>query len=254
MAGARRRRQSGGMQAYGRLAKLAALLRTGCGALLDSPCVLCGAPCAGAHFCAGCRGILPWIRVACPRCGQPLARPLPDGLVCADCLLRPPPFSSARAPLHYRFPVDSALKALKFNGRLYYAPAFAALMVPELEHLPGVDALLPVPLHRRRHAARGFNQALELARPLARASGLPVLTLTRRLRHTRPQAGLSAAERRRNLGGAFAVTRPLPCRHPLIVDDVVTTGETCAQLARALKAAGCDEVSVLAAARAGEAL
>ena len=86
----------------------------------------------------------------------------------------------------------------------------------------------------------------------AQASGRPVLTITRRVRTPRPQAGLSAAGRRRNLKGAFSVTGPPACRHPLIVDDVVTTGETCAQLARALKAAGCEEVSVLAAARASK--
>ena len=227
------------------------LLLGSCRTLLDQPCVLCGGRTAVRHFCADCRLALPRIRCACRRCGQPLARPLPAGLDCADCILRPPPFSAARAPLHYRFPVDSALKALKFEGRLHYAPAFATLMASELEHLAHVDALLPVPLHRWRHARRGFNQALELARPLARASGLPILTVTRRIRSTQPQAGLSAAERRRNLSGAFAVTRPLPCRHPLIVDDVMTTGETCGQLARALLVAGGEDVSVLTAARAG---
>lgn len=124
-------------------------------------------------------------------------------------------------------------------------------MAGELAHLRHADALLPVPLHPWRHAARGFNQALELARPLARRSGLPLLTITRRVRRTRPQTGLTAAERRRNLRGAFSVTRRLPCRHPLIVDDVMTTGETCSQLARVLLAAGAEDVSVLTAARAG---
>lgn len=157
-----------------------------------------------------------------------------------------------RAALLYTFPVDAALKAFKFDGRLYYAPAFAGLMALELAaHLGHVDALLPVPLHRWRHATRGFNQALELARPLARGSGLPLLRIARRVRPTRPQSGLSAAERRRNLRGAFALTRPLPCRHPLIVDDVLTTGETCSRLARVLLAAGARDVSVLTAARAG---
>jgi ComF family protein len=158
-----------------------------------------------------------------------------------------------RAALLYTFPVDAALKAFKFHGRLAYAPAFADVMSGELVHLRHVDALLPVPLHRWRHAARGFNQAFELARLLARRSGLPLVTVTRRVRRTRPQTGLSAAERRRNLRGAFALIRPLPCRHPLIVDDVMTTGETCSQLARVLLAAHAEDVSVLTAARAGHA-
>jgi ComF family protein len=227
------------------------LLRRGCAALLARGCVLCGGRSGNRHFCTGCRRTLPRIPIACSRCGQPLARPLPAGLDCADCILRPPPFRTVRAALLYTFPVDAALKMLKFDGRLVYASAFAELMQGELAQLRHADALLPVPLHRWRHAARGFNQALELARPLARRSGLPLFTITRRVRRTRPQTGLSAAERRRNLRGAFVLTRPLPCRHPLIVDDVMTTGETCSQLARALLAAGAEDVSVLTAARAG---
>lgn len=230
------------------------LLLRGCTALLEQPCVLCGGRIGHRYFCADCRRTLPRIPFACGRCGQPLGRPLPAGLDCADCILRPPPFRTVRAALLYTFPVDAALKAFKFDGRLVYAPAFGELMSDELAaHLRHADGLLPVPLHPWRHAARGFNQALELARPLARRNGLPLLTITRRVRRTRPQTGLSAAERRRNLRGAFELSRPLPCRHPLIVDDVMTTGETCSGLARVLLAAGAEDVSVLTAARAGHA-
>lgn len=229
----------------------AQLLRRAWVALLRQPCVFCASRTVNGFFCNACRSSLPRIPFACIRCGQPLARALPAGLDCADCILRPPPFRAVRAALSYTFPVDAALKAFKFDGRLVYAPAFAELMSRELAHFRHVDALLPVPLHRWRHAARGFNQALELARPLARRSRLPLFTMTRRVRPTRPQSGLSAAERRRNLRGAFALTRPLPCRHPLIVDDVMTTGATCGQFARILLAAGARDVSVLTAARAG---
>jgi ComF family protein len=228
------------------------LLRSGCAALLAQGCVFCGARPDGGYFCARCRFTLPRIAFACGRCGQPLERPQPSGLDCADCILSAPPFRTVGAALLYTFPVDAALKALKFDGRLVYAPAFAELMANELDaNFQHADALLPVPLHRSRHTSRGFNQAYELARPLARRSGLPLLTITRRRRRTRPQTGLSAAERRRNLKGAFMLTRRLPCRHPLIVDDVMTTGETCGQLARVLLAAGAKDVSVLVAARAG---
>lgn len=222
-----------------------------CRRLFGSRCVLCGAAAAGRRFCHGCRAHLPRIRCACPRCGQPLPSPLPAGIACAGCLLRPLPFRAAGAPLRYAFPVDSALKALKFDGRLKYAPAFAELMLAPLQaHFRHVDALLPVPLHRWRHAMRGYNQALELARPLGRWSGLPVLTCTRRVRRTRPQTGLTAAARRRNMRRAFAMAGRLRCRHPLLVDDVMTTGETCRQLAEVLLEAGAEDVSVLTAARA----
>lgn len=219
--------------------------------LFANRCILCGAAAGERRFCVPCRRDLPRIRFACPKCGQPVPSPLPPGLGCADCLDRPAPFRSARAALLYAFPVDAALKAFKFNGRLSYGPAFAELMISELEtHFQHVDALLPVPLHRWRHATRGFNQALELARPLARSSGLPIVTRTCRVRRTRPQTGLSAAARRRNMRQAFAMTGAPGCRHPLIVDDVMTTGETCRQLAGVLLAAGAEDVSVLTAARA----
>jgi ComF family protein len=219
-------------------------------------CVLCGLDTGEdtgeQYFCAACRSDLPRIPVACGRCGQPVGVPVPFEAGCAECVLRPPPFRSARAALLYTFPVDSALKALKFGNRLHYAPAFASLMMIELEtHFQHVDALLPVPLHRWRHATRGFNQALELCRPLARRSGLPIVRITRRVRSTRPQTGLDAAARRKNLRNAFALAGKLECRHPLIVDDVMTTGETCRQLANVLLAAGARDVSVLTAARAG---
>ena len=215
-------------------------------------CVLCGDAAAGRHFCSACLRDLPRIPFACERCGQPVTVPVPPATGCADCIAHPPPFRVVRAALLYDFPVDSALKALKFNGRLYYAPAFASLMMVELDrHFQHADALVPVPLHRWRHATRGFNQALELCRPLARKSRLPVVRSTRRVRSTQPQTGLDAAARRKNLREAFALDGKLRCRHPLIVDDVMTTGETCRQLAYVLLKGGAQDVSVLTAAAAG---
>jgi ComF family protein len=160
-------------------------------------------------------------------------------------------FCKTVAALKYAFPADSALKAFKFNGQLHYAPAFASLLLPLLKReFADADALLPVPLHRWRHAQRGFNQAAEIAKPLARASGLPILRTVQRIRPTPSQSGLDAAERRRNLKGAFALFKPLSCRHPVIVDDVMTTGETCRQLSRLLIEAGAKSVGVLVVARA----
>lgn len=213
-------------------------------------CVLCGGQATG-YFCAPCFNGLPRFAFACSRCGVPLPIALPEGVPCASCQLRPPPFRAARAALLYAFPVDTALKALKFRHRLCYAPAFAELLQTELLlHFPDVDALVPVPLHRTRHAIRGFNQALELCKPLRRQTGLPLVRNARRIRRTEPQTGLNVIERRRNLRNAFSIAGELRCRHPLIVDDVMTTGETCRQLARALQNAGATSVSVLTVARA----
>jgi ComF family protein len=215
--------------------------------LLPRYCVLCGIRLAQGHFCKHCFADLPWIHTACECCGQPVI----SASICADCQARAPVFYKAAAPLVYEFPVDSALKALKFKRQLFHAPAFGELLlVPFMELFPDVDALLPVPLHRRRHASRGFNQATELCRPLGRQSGLPVIRNVRRVKYTAPQTGLDAHERRRNMKSAFEVFGDLRNRHPLVVDDVMTTGETCSQLARALLRAGAARVSVLTVARA----
>jgi ComF family protein len=225
-------------------------------------CVLCGSTTPG-YFCFNCRSDLPRIRDPCGRCDQPVgvggtsarrdfatSGDLP-GVDCAACQQRPPPFHRARSALLYEFPVDAALKAFKFGHALYYVPAFAELLFAEfLLNFQDVDALVPVPLHRWRYAARGFNQAMELCRPLRRAAGVPIVRNVRRIRWTRPQSGLDRASRRRNLQNAFVVKGKLGCRHPLIVDDVITTGETCRQLAQALLDAGASTVGVLTVARA----
>ena len=149
------------------------------------------------------------------------------------------------------FPVDAAIRQFKFHRTLHYARAFGELLCGAAERLPDdIDALLPVPLHWTRHGVRGFNQAAEMCRPLQRATGLPVLRNVRRLRRTPYQSGLGARERRRNLKGAFVVDGSLAARHVLLVDDVITTGETCSQLASTLRANGIPRVSVLALARA----
>ncbi|MCH8118030.1 MAG: ComF family protein, partial [Proteobacteria bacterium] len=95
---------------------------------------------------------------------------------CADCQQCPPPFIAAATPLRYTFPIDAAIKAMKFRRRLYYVPAFSPMLMKTMACLPkDVDALLAVPLHWRRHATRGFNQAVELCKPLQKLTGLPML-------------------------------------------------------------------------------
>ena len=163
----------------------------------------------------------------------------------------PAPLTAERAPLAYEFPVDAAIKALKFKRRLWYGPALAELLSRSVDELPqDIDAVLPVPLHWRRKWGRGFNQAREIARPIARQLGAPLVGGVRRARSTRPQSGLTAAERRRNVQGAFVARGRCHARHVLIVDDVITTGATIAQLARVVLDSGARKVSAIAVARA----
>jgi len=222
-------------------------------AVMPNACVFCGTTrqIEQRSICVPCYDELPWNSKACRQCAKALVADVPIGVVCAACQQTPPPFTCACAPLLYEFPVDAALKALKFRRRLFYVPAFADILVQAMQDLPSdVDALLPVPLHWRRQAVRGFNQASELAGAVSRVTGLPVLKGVVRHRATPYQSGLAAAHRQRNLRAAFAVRAALRAHHVLIVDDVVTTGETCRQLARTLHDAGVKKTSVLAVARA----
>ncbi len=153
--------------------------------------------------------------------------------------------------LQYEFPVDAAIKAMKFSRRLYYLPAFAEVLCAARPLLPtDIDAILPVPLHWRRKTSRGFNQATELAKPLAGLLSVPVVRRVRRTRATPFQSGLDAAARAKNLRQAFSIDAPLHYEHVLIVDDVVTTGTTLVQLATLLRHNGVKKVSALTVARA----
>lgn len=202
--------------------------------LAPRSCVFCGEPSEGSEqsICTGCFTDLPWNEA-----------PISPG---------PDIFDVSIAMLHYTFPIDVAIKALKFRRKLSYAPAFAEILrVAEPLFPPDIDAVLPVPLHWRRKAMRGFNQATELARPVAQSLGVPLVRNIRRKRATPFQSGLDAVERARNLRSAFVITRLESRTHVLIIDDVVTTGATVRALAKRLLSSGVAKVSVLAVARAG---
>ena len=202
-------------------------------AIMPLRCVFCGTPTKAPerYICAGCDDDLPRIPSPPPALSSPFAYDV--------------------APLAYAFPVDAAIKALKFKRRLYYAPAFADLLCRAAARLPAdIDAVLPVPLHWRRRWFRGFNQAVEIGRPVAKYLHVPLVTCVRRKRATPSQSGLNARERARNLKSAFVLQGPLPYRHVLIIDDVITTGMTMRQVARVVKRAGVNKLSALAVARA----
>lgn len=217
--------------------------------LLPLRCLVCRSPGDGDDLCTACRAELPWNRAACARCGLPLPRPAPR---CGRCVGLALPFATTRAVFLYQPPVNGLLRRLKFHADLAAGRLLAALAAPTLAAAPRPDALLPLPLHRRRLRQRGYDQALELARPLGRALALPVLdTRLQRRRHTAPQSELGAKARQANLRGAFALAPgpPLPA-HVALLDDVMTTGATLAEAARLLRRAGVARVDVWVLARA----
>jgi ComF family protein len=216
-------------------------------------CLLCGLDGHGGRdLCAGCHADLPWLHRACPCCGEPLPLAAPDGFPCGACLKKPPPFDAVRTLFRYEGGARRLITALKFHARHPAARLLGEMMAEHCAGFPGrPELLIPVPLHPRRYGERGFNQAIELARPIARRLGIPLnCSACRRIRPTLPQTGQNADERRRNLKDAFAVRRPLAVDYAVLVDDVVTTGATAGALATALRKAGVGRVEVWACARA----
>lgn len=217
--------------------------------LLPPACLLCGdrgQP--GLDLCAGCHGDLPIPGAACERC----ARRLPRTGICGACQRRPPPFDAAIAGFEYATPVDWLVHRFKFGGRLECGRVLSECLARELVFRGAgrPDALMPVPLHRRRLRQRGFDQAMEIARLLSVRLDVPLdNNRLARCRATEPQSTLDARQRRGNLRGAFRAAGK-GRGHVALVDDVLTSGSTAAECARVLKRAGCRRVSVWVLARA----
>ena len=219
-------------------------------ALLAPRCLVCGESGeAGLDLCHACRAALPWNTDVCRRCGL---APTPGELECGLCSFCPPPYTLTQAPLRYAFPVDRLLPRFKFHGDLAAGAVLATVMQWALDPAEYPQALVPVPLHRRRLRQRGYDQALELARQLARDCRIALChDRLVRLRCTAAQTELGAHARARNVRGAFGL-RPgtaLP-RHIAVVDDVMTTGATVAECCQVLLEAGVQRVDVWTVARA----
>lgn len=219
--------------------------------LLPCCCVLCGARVDGAtDLCAACRATLPANARQCPRCALPL-RTKESRLECGQCQRARPPWSAVIAPLRYAYPVDSLVLRFKYGGDLAAGAALAQCLVAAVSATIRPDLVVPVPLARGRLRERGYDQAWEIARLVARQHGLRAAPRAlRRIRETPAQAGLSAAQRRRNLRGAFVAMPMVAGLHVALVDDVITTGATLRTCTLALLRAGAASVSGWAVARA----
>jgi len=204
---------------------------------LGQDCQLCGDSGGPGLICTGCAAELPALPAHCPRC----ATPIPGGALCGECLKHPPAFDRTTALWRYEFPSDRMIQSLKYHARLALAGFFAGMLARK--SLPRVDLIVPMPLHPIRLAGRGFNQAVEIARPLSRLIAIPAESRgVRRVKNTVPQTDLPYGERAKNVRGTFACNLDLSGRTIAIVDDVMTTGATLNELARILKRAGAARV------------
>ena len=214
--------------------------------LLPELCPLCSAP-SIAGYCDDCRATFAVVPDPCPTCGltRPVSRcPRKEAIWHIDRI---------NAPLIYTQPVASQIQALKFASKRHLGRALGLILartVPSDVDL-GIDILRPSPLNTRRLRERGYNQALEIARPVASRLGLPLrIAGVRRIVATKPLAEMDADARRRSIAGAFSVTRDVYGLRIAIIDDVVTTGATANAFAAELLDAGAESVDIWAVARA----
>jgi ComF family protein len=203
--------------------------------IFGGTCLLCRGA-AHALLCEACNADLPRLdRSLCPRCALPSA----GGAVCGRCLARPPHYDATVAALGYRFPADVLVHSLKFRGELALAALLGRLLAERVGPQPPVHYLLPVPLAARRLRERGYNQALEIARHVARTTGTRLAPeLCQRVGDTPAQTGLPWAARSGNVRGAFAAARALDGATIAVLDDVMTTGATLDEIAATLKGSG----------------
>jgi len=218
------------------------------------PCPVCGSSQKYDEvLCGPCATNLPVIpEPLCRRCGSPM----PDHWrvkVCPECRARKSPIALTRSRFLYEQPVLQMIRQVKFSRKARYLKYFAEqLFVLSSSQFPRtVEAIVPVPLHRKREWERTFNQSDLLARYHSSLSGLPVVNLLERTVSTQPQTSLSGAARRRNLHNAFVCRKEtrMP-RSVILIDDVVTTGATLEACAALLRKNGVRKVYALTIARA----
>ena len=208
-------------------------------------------------LCESCEADLPLIISACRQCGIPLSdvNQKTEVSLCGQCIQQPPAVDYTLSLYHYETPLDYMISQMKFQQQLSYAAILGELfkrrileLTPESE-MP--DAILPMPLHKKRLVKRGFNQSIEISRTIVSETPLPVLLNTvKRSKETLEQTKLSKKDRQKNIRGCFEVVSAPIQSHIVIIDDVVTTGATVNELAKTLKDVGIKRVGVWSIARA----
>lgn len=227
--------------------------------LFGNHCFLCANRSEGPEtICPACLIDLPFNTTACPAC----ARPNTASRLCAACLNLPGSpgrighsgvfINKSRALFQYHYPVNHIIQCMKFRQCIELANYLGGMMGEIFfnDDTARPDCIIPVPLHTRRLISRGYNQSVELARPLAKQLGVNLDTYScKRVRNTIPQSDLPAKKRQGNVRNAFSVTQGINYNHVLLIDDVITTGSTVNELARTLYKAGVARVDVLACAK-----
>lgn len=218
--------------------------------LLPISCLLCHGRAEKHDLCSACKQDLPWLENVCQRCAVPLGNETQAH--CGRCQKMPPYYDSSVVLFEYVEPINHMLNKFKFHHQLCYGNLFGNLLAERLacHNIPLPELVIPVPLHPARLRVRGYNQALELARPLAKILKLKLNYSALIRRHnTAQQSLLAKTQRYANVQGAFQLIRPLTARYVALLDDVITTGSTINACSKILKAGGVENIAVLAIAK-----
>lgn len=235
-------------------------------------CQLCLEPTRSAmDLCDHCIAVLPPNAPACRRCARVFSSVSErsgsaigpagtcrdstdekDSDLCGRCQRQVVVIRHTLAYARYEWPVDVMIRQLKYGKKMHFARTMGLLMSSQLARAgtPSVDVLIPIPLAVPRWRTRGFNQAEEIARPLAKRLGLALdCQLLVRHRQTNTQAGLSKRQRKENIRGCFSCTAAVLPKRYVLIDDVMTTGATAHEAAKTLLAAGAVSVDIWVFAR-----
>jgi ComF family protein len=223
--------------------------------LLPYTCILCGHPSHREQdLCLACHQDLPTPKTSCNICAAILSAEN-NMLICGQCLQQARPFDATFALFDYKTPIDKLLLELKFNQKLVNARVLGELMADKIQSTwyktrPLPNVIIPMPLHFQRLRERGYNQAMELARPIVKRCRIPVnIHACQRIKPTAPQATLTAKERETNVKQAFTTNKRWDNDHIAVIDDVITTGNTMREFCHLLKANGAKRIDVWCCAR-----
>ena len=205
-------------------------------------CFLCNDKCTQKKIlCQDCVRNLPFLSATCELCATTLTASVER--LCGACLISPPAYDRLITLFEYHYPINSFIIRLKFHQQLRYARLLGELFADTLQkyyqHRPLPECIIPVPLHADRLKERGFNQSTEIAKPIAKILGVPIVHhVAYRTKSTLSQSKLPKKIRKQNIQAAFLVRNQPPFQHIALLDDVTTTGQTLQELSKTLKAAG----------------
>lgn len=218
--------------------------------LFNGECAVCGlASRRTLDLCEYCENRLPRIAHSCHCCGQQLSS---DNTltICGNCLVKPKKYDRLYSLFQYSEPINHLITAIKFSSQLHYARLLGTLFIHKItsdwyENQPLPNCIIPVPLHPTRLQERGFNQSLEIARPISKGLKIPLLShACYRIKATKAQSELPAKKRYDNVKNAFSIKNVLEKKHIAILDDVVTTSHTVNELSHILKLNGAEKIDI----------